>query len=401
MQKSRLPEGGQNLFQEIKKRVTVAEAAGKKIWRLGIGQPSGPALMSARVAACQAVMRDDESMHEYQDNGSPGVPGFAKEFVGLHEFEPLKDNLAYLPIPGIKPMLGLIPLACGHVGFSDQPGLSHARVKVATMTDPGYPTPAAQCQYLCVENYALETNTENEFLFCPENIKEGTTLLMLNYPHNPSGQVMMAGYWELICKYCLENNIRIFNDAAYAMLNYDLDAATLASVAQGFPNLSWCEAYSASKVIANGTGWRVGAMVGSPDFIADIATIKGNTDSGFFAPAAHGVLACMQNDMASIMENRDVYYDRNMNLCKLLHERGMKIAVRPSAGFFSLWLAPSEAFGQKIQNAEQFNYLMIEKTGVVGVHFGPYIRYSVTSPIEKPEWQEAITNAFEQANVKY
>ncbi|MBU4216839.1 aminotransferase class I/II-fold pyridoxal phosphate-dependent enzyme [Candidatus Parcubacteria bacterium] len=400
MQESKLPPGGQNLFQEIKKRVTAAEAAGQKIWRLGIGQPSGPALISARIAACQAVMKDDESMHEYQDNGSPGVPGFAQKFVNLHQVRLLDEGLAYLPIPGIKPMLGLIPMACGHVGFNDR-GLTYKEVKVATMTSPGYPTPAVQCQYQCVENYALRTNTDNNFLFSPRDITKGTTLLMLNYPHNPSGQVATADYWEDICDYCDQKNIRIFNDAAYAMLTYNKDAATLASVAQHFPNLSWCEAYSASKVIANGTGWRIGAMVGSSDFIGDIATIKGNTDSGFFAPAAYGVLKCMQDDMESVLKNRDMYRDRNFLLHDLLEFRGMKLTVVPGAGFFSLWLAPSEAFGQKIQNAEQFNYLMIEKTGVVGVHFGPYIRYSVTSPIEQPEWQEAIANAFEQANVKY
>ena len=85
MSKSRLPEGGQNLFQKIKKRVEAAEEAGKKIWRLGIGQPSGPALISAREAAATAVMSGDESMHEYQDNGSPGVPGFAERVVHLHQ----------------------------------------------------------------------------------------------------------------------------------------------------------------------------------------------------------------------------------------------------------------------------------------------------------------------------
>ena len=59
-------------------------------------------------------MSDGESMHEYQDNGSIGVPDFARRFVDGHLDGSLDGaDVDYLPIPGIKPMLGLIPLACG------------------------------------------------------------------------------------------------------------------------------------------------------------------------------------------------------------------------------------------------------------------------------------------------
>jgi len=81
---SRLPPGGENLFQSIKRKCVEAEAKGKKLYRLSIGQPSGPALLSARKAAAKAVMSDQESMHEYQDNGSPGVSDFAERFINVH-----------------------------------------------------------------------------------------------------------------------------------------------------------------------------------------------------------------------------------------------------------------------------------------------------------------------------
>lgn len=398
---SMLPPGGANLFQAIKAKTAAAEAAGIKVYKLTIGQPSGPALETARIAASEAVLSGEESMHEYQDNGCPGVPGFVEKFVNLHQRSgPLRDGLAYLPIPGIKPMLGIIPQACGHIRSNDWRG-SYKEVLVGAMTNPGYPTPAVQCQYQGVPHYALNTNPDNKFLFSPEDISQGTTLLMVNLPHNPTGQVSTREFWEELCIYCSRENIRLFNDSAYSVLTYFDDACTLAEVAQHFGELSWCEAYSASKIIANGTGWRIGAMVGSPDFIGDIATIKGNTDSGFFAPAAYGVLKCMEDDLVSIAKNREMYMCRNHLLMQIMEARGMKMAVQPAAGFFSLWLTPTEAFGQPIENAEQFNYLMIEKTGVAGVHFGKYIRYSVTAPVEDPEWRKAIENAFEKAEVKY
>lgn len=403
MPKSRLPQGGQNLFQAIKRQCDEAEAAGIKIFRLTIGQPTGPALESARKAAAEAVMSGLESMHEYQDNGSPGVKDFAKRFVLAHlpivtakDIALLKvgeDRIAYLPLPGTKPILGQVIQACGQI--SDQ------TIRVATTTNPGYPTPAVQAFYLGADQYALNITPENEFLFSTTDVLPGTQVIMTNYPHNPTGQVATLEFWNKLCQFCSDNNIRLFNDAAYAILSHTPEACTLTEAALAFPDLSWAEAFSASKVIANGTGWRVGALIGSLDFVDDIATIKGNTDSGFVAYAAAGVIYCMENDMVSIEENREVYARRLDILCGLLEERGLRLAVSPSAGFFTLWLAPKQAFGQEIQDAAEFNKLMTLKTGVVGVPFGRYIRYAVTNPIEKQEWQDAIIAAFDKAQVAY
>jgi len=137
VKKSWLPPGGINLFQEIKRQCEVVEKGGKRIIKLSIGQPQGPALLSARKGAASAVMEEDEEMHGYQDNGCPGIPGFAEQFVAAHVKRSLNiDGISFLPIPGIKPMLGIVPLAIGSRLY-----------KVGTMTEPGYPTPADQCRY--------------------------------------------------------------------------------------------------------------------------------------------------------------------------------------------------------------------------------------------------------------
>lgn len=395
-QYSWLPAGGTNLFQDIKAKRAEAEAAGIKILNLAIGQPQGPALLSARQAAAAAVLSDSESMHEYQDNGSPGVPGFAPEFVQFHTGELSGSEVAYLPIPGIKSMLGLIPLACR---CEDHP------ISVYTTTDPGYPTPKVWCEYLDLGRFhtALWLGPGNQFRFNPDRIHPECgqrTVVMMNYPHNPSGQVATRDWLRKLCEYCIDFRfVRIFNDAAYVGLKHTNECATLAEVAVHFPGLSWVEAFSASKIIGNGTGWRIGAMVGSPDFIADIARIKGNTDSGFAAPLAAGVLNAIRNDRVGITLLRQMYALRIKLLGDILKEQGMRLAVAPGAGFFTLWLAPKRAFGEFIQGAEHFNYLMIERTGVMGVHFHPYIRYAVVGDVSA--MAEDIQNAFAQANVSY
>lgn len=398
MRASCLPEGKGNLFQRIKSQCVEAERQGIKLYRLSIGQPSGPALLSARGAAADAVMSGEERMHEYQDNGSPGVPSFALQFVGSQVRNHPKvwvgrGGLAVLPIPGIKPILGMIPKACGGIG-------GH-KINMLTMTDPGYPTPADQANYLGMIHQALPTNPENQFRFSIDDIPADTTdLIMTNYPHNPSGQIATKEWWRELCTFCEINEIRLFNDAAYAVLTHVDGACTLTDAIGGdFPDLSWSEAFSASKVIGNGTGWRIGALIGSPDFVSDIATIKGNSDSGFFAPAAAGVLHAVNYDQGSIQHNRVIYERRIDILIDLLEDNGMRLAVRPGAGFFTLWLMPKKAFGRIIGNGEEFNDLMINKTGIVGVPFGRYIRYAVTGLIE--EWKAPITKGFMLAEVSY
>ncbi len=170
-------------------------------------------------------------------------------------------------------------------------------------------------------------------------------------------------------------------------------------MAADFPELSWAEAFTAAKLIANGTGWHVGAMVGSPDFIADIKEVKGKTDAGFVAPMAVGVIAALETDQEGIAQCREMYRRRLGVLIELMRRHGMQLAIEPRAGFFTLWRAPRYAFGQRVESAEAFNFLMIRETGVVGVHFPGYTRYAVCADVEAISGH--LDHAFAQAQVAY
>ena len=392
MRGSRLPYGGKNVFQTIRAKRALAEAAGITLLDLSIGEPKGPALLSARTAAAQAVMSETEAMHGYQYNASPGVPHFAPQFVQAHVDRCLADqDVDYLPIPGIKPMLGLVPLACG---------CAQHEITVATTTSPGYPIPADWCAYHpLVTHYALPLHPGNQFRFSADDIAPGTDLIMMNYPHNPSGQVATERWLRDLCRHCSHHHIRLFNDAAYSILSHRAESVSLAAVAPDFPDLSWAEAFTAAKLIGNGTGWHVGAMVGSPDFMADLKEVKGKTDTGFVAPMAAGVLAAFEHDQEGIAAYRDMYRSRLALLMRLLTAQGMRLALKPAAGFFSLWLVPTRAFGKRIESAEHFNVMMIEETGVVGVHFPGYIRYAVCGDVEA--MSNALHVAFTKADISY
>ena len=392
MRQSRLPAGGANIFQKIRGKRTEAEAAGRKLLDLSIGEPKGPALLSAREAARDAVMSEDEAMHAYQYNDSAAVPDFSRRFVRAHLDADLPgDGLDYLPIPGIKPILGLLPLACGCAGEA---------VTAATMSKPGYPIPANWCDYHPhVTHHALPLNAANGFRFAMDDIAPGTGLIMANYPHNPSGQIATEAWLRQLCQYCSDHDIRLFNDAAYISLSHTKDSATLSQVAVDYPELSWAEAFTAAKLIGNGTGWHVGTMVGSADFIGDMKEVKGKTDAGFVAPMAAGVLAALETDQAGIAQFRALYRERLDLLVELMSACGMRLAIAPRAAFYTLWETPREAFGKPMESAEQFNFMMIERTGVVGVHFGDFLRYAVCADVKS--MQADLKTAFQAAAVSY
>jgi len=392
MRRSRLPAGGANIFQKIRGKRAEAEAAGQKLLDLSIGEPKGPALSSARQAAAAAVLSDDESMHAYQYNDSAAVPDFSRRFVRAHLKKAIADeDLDYLPISGIKPILGLLPLACD---------CAREPITVATMTKPGYPIPADWCDYhVNVGHYALALNAGNGFRFAVADIAANTDLIMTNYPHNPSGQIAQAAWWRQLCQYCSDHDIRLFNDAAYISLSHSEDSIALSEIAAGYPELSWAEGFTAAKLIGNGTGWHVGAMVGSADFISDMKEVKGKTDAGFVAPMAAGVIAALENDQSGIAQFRAMYRRRLDLLMALMTACGMRPASQPGAGFYTLWETPSEAFGERVGSAEQFNFMMIENTGVVGVHFGDFLRYAVCADVGP--MQENLKAAFEAAAVSY
>ena len=75
------------------------------------------------------------------------------------------------------------------------------------------------------------------------------------------------------------------NDAAYAGLTAGDAHVPLAQVAPDFPDLEWLKVLG-QQVLQRSRRTRLGALVGSKDFVDDFTLVKGDTDS---APA--GVMA--------------------------------------------------------------------------------------------------------------
>ncbi len=398
----RLPATGENLFQRIKRiRNEYERRTGNRSVNLSVGEPDGVPTEITRSAAAVACMSTEQRMHVYQDNGEP--EGFSRKLVGYHLSERVLGHpgLKMLPLPGIKPMIGLLPLACGANRDDSLP------VIVAGTTKPGYPviktwSTYLGCSYADWPLYA-RNNFRPQLADAPFARDDKTNRLVLfNYPNNPTGAVMSPDGWREICRWAVDNNVRLVNDAAYAGLVHG-NHTMLGEIAIEFDGLEWIELFSASKS-HNATGWRIGAAIGSEDFVADLAMIKGNTDSGFSAPMAVGITRAVDEDREGLERIRATYGKRIEILVSLLSPY-LKLATKPDAGFFTFWHAPKSAFSEQFDTADAYNTAMIERVGLVGVPYsgsdGEYIRYAVCFPVEEQRVQDAIRKAMDTAKPAY
>lgn len=360
-----------NQFQEAKKLKKKLIDEGYNIaFDFGIGQPSGGLSKEAQLAFIEAVRENREAMCVYQDNEC-AVEGFSKEFVQYHA-EVNTSGFECFPIPGIKPMLEYVVLAardmCGEEGFV-----------VASMY--GYDTPQNVTEDLGIEHISIQL--DENFDICNWEELKRAKLIMCNYPHNPSGKALTIEEGVKLCSFCEDNDILLFNDAAYAGLMYNDKYFTLIDASIVCPNLEIIELYSASKNphCGNATSLRAGAGAGTKKFVEYFLAVKGRRDSGLCPFAAAAVLGAIRSDIPKKVAQLK-YKNRIEGILRALDKVGLKVAYRPETGFFLLLKVPKIINGEEIGTAAKFNEYLIKTIGAFGIAMPTpwgieYLRWSV------------------------
>jgi aspartate/methionine/tyrosine aminotransferase len=244
-------------------------------------------------------------------------------------------------------------------------------------------------------------------------------LVFVIRPGNPASRGATEAEWKALIELCLARGTRLVNDGAYTTLAAPGAHTPLATVAARYPDLEWAELYSVSKAFSD-PGARLGAMVGSRELVEDFILIKGNTESGPVPSMMTAYAELFGNEPLTrqIMDDLYATYRARLDfLVPALKAAGLIPACETDAGFFTLWRTPDEAFGidlraeaasRGIARAELYNRLVIDRTGIVGVHFtgpgGPddaYIRYAVCTDVLAPAFQARFAEALAQVQPRY
>ncbi|MCP4448357.1 MAG: aminotransferase class I/II-fold pyridoxal phosphate-dependent enzyme [Myxococcales bacterium] len=423
----KIPASGINLFQLIYiLRNDYEEKSGQKALNLSLGNPDGVPPEAILKLQAKYAANPGFGYHTYAEDTN--LHSFAEGMVELHGGVVLADHkhLGILPIPGIKTAGALMPLACGmHLPDSGNRGSFRvvsnlpAYDVIGTWTESYLGSTRIPWPLVSEDDMRLNVDRLRGSLVA-HNV-EKVDLVYVIRPGNPAAVGASEAEWREIIEWCIENNARLVNDGAYAGLCEPGTHTSLAKIACQYEDLDWIEMYSVSKSFSD-PGARLGAIVGSRDFVDDFNLIKGNCESGPVPSVMAAYGEFFQNRDAARAELdslRSLYRARLDYVIGAFRGIGMQQACDTSAGFFTLWRVPKKVFGVVLSEDERardkpaqeaFNRLVIEETGIVGVHFRgpgaddngePLIRYAVCDDVLAPEFKDRFEAGLARMTPEY
>ena len=420
-----VPAAGINLFQSI--YPLLKEYAGKtglEPLNLSLGNPdtippSAILDLESRYAADPGF-----AYHTYAEDSN--LLRFAEGMVELHGGIRVQDHpeLKAVPIAGIKTATALLPLACGlHLPDSKR----RDAFRVASNL-PAYDVIGAWAgSYLGARRVVWPLLPSDHMRLNVRRLREAVRgsgasrvdLVHVIRPGNPAAVGASVEEWRDLMDFCAESRARLVCDGAYAGLATAAAHVPLAKAAVGRTDFEWMEMYSVSKSFSD-PGARLGALVGSREFVDDFLLVKGNADSGP-VPSIMAAYGKFLEDPAAARQTLDRIrglYERRLDyVVERLRGAGLREACPASAGFFTLWKAPRRALGIDLARdprltgmpiSEAFNRLAAVETGIVGVHFEgpgdggePLIRYAVCADVLNPSFQRRFEEGLARLKPEY
>ncbi len=203
-------------------------------------------------------------------------------------------------------------------------------------------------------------------------------MLILNFPGNPTGQVVDLEFFERVIKIAKEHQIWVIHDIAYGEICFDGYKAPSILQVPGAKDIA-VEFYSLSKTY-NMPGWRVGFMCGNTTLVKALERIKSYLDYGTFTPIQVAAIQALDGPQDCVEEIRSMYESRRNVLCDGLNAAGWAVE-RPKASMF-VWAKIPDQYVH-MGSLEFAKKLLAEAKVAVspGIGFGEYgddhVRFSL------------------------
>ncbi|UWQ12121.1 aminotransferase class I/II-fold pyridoxal phosphate-dependent enzyme [Aliiroseovarius crassostreae] len=347
MRKSTRGQVAPFIVMDVMEAARAAEAAGRHIIHMEVGQPSTPAPRAAREALLREMEKDALGY-----TVSLGLPELREGIATLYkDWYNLDLNPARVVItPGSSGAFILAFSALFDAG--DKVGLG----------EPGYPSYRQILKAMSIEAVGLQTAPENRYQPVPSDIPEGLQGMLTASPANPSGTMLDHGALEALIGRCHAQGTSFISDEIYHGLQYGGRAISALEVSDDIYVIN-----SFSKYFSM-TGWRVGWMVVPEDHIRHVERIAQNMF--ICAPHASQVAAIAAlKSREELDANLDTYAINRQILTEELPKIGFgKFA--PADGAFYIYCDVSE----HTNDSRAFAAEILEKAGVAvtpGLDFDP------------------------------
>lgn len=359
-------------FASAKKKIADRKAAGVDVISLSMGDPDLPAPQPVIDRLCEALQNPEN--HRYPEYF--GMRALHEAFAAWfqHRFDvQLTPERDILPLLGSKEGLAYVGAAVLNAG------------DISLIPDPYYPVYVTGSTTVGAVPYMLPLREQNGYLpdldSIPADVLAKARLLWLNYPNNPTAACANRAFFERAVEFAHRHHLAIIHDMAYAEVYFD-DYRPMSILQIPGASEVAVELHSLSKTY-NMAGFRVGMLVGNPELVNAVGSLKSNIDSGMFRPIQYAAIEAL-NLPSSWLEERNAIYRRRRDLlvegCNAL---GMR-AQNTTAGLY-VWAATPRGY-----SARDFANWLFDTTGVFltpGTNFGDagegYVRISMTAPEER------------------
>ncbi|WP_444462188.1 pyridoxal phosphate-dependent aminotransferase [Rhodobacter capsulatus] len=335
------------IVMDVMEAARAAEAAGRHIIHMEVGQPSTPAPALARQAMAAALERD--SLGYTVALGLPelrrGIADLYKRWYGV-DLNPERVVVT----PGSS---GAFILA-----FS---ALFDAGDRVA-LGAPGYPSYRQILRAMSVTPVDILTRAENRFQPVPSEIPEGVQGLIVASPGNPSGTMLGRAELAALMTTAAERDLAFVSDEIYHGLHYEGRAVSALEIGD-----EACVINSFSKYFSM-TGWRLGWMVVPEPHIRTVERLAQNL---FICPPHASQIAALAALEATeeLEANRAVYAANRALMLDRLPKAGFT-KIAPPDGAFYIYADVSDL----TSDSRAFAAEVLEKAGVAvtpGLDFDP------------------------------
>ena len=192
-------------------------------------------------------------------------------------------------------------------------------------------------------------------------------LLVINFPHNPTTEVVDKDFFVKIVAFAKENDLMVIHDIAYADIVFDGYKAPSFMEAPGAKDVG-VEFFTLSKSY-NMPGWRVGFAVGNKKMIAALTRMKSYFDYGMFQPIQIGAIIALNGPQDCVSQICSLYKTRRDVLIDSFAKAGWEIE-KPRASMF-VWAKIPEPF-RDLKSMEFSKFLLKQAKVAVspGIGFG-------------------------------
>ena len=344
------------VFAWLDELKSAARARGADLIDLGIGspdEPPPPVVVDAMVEALRSPANTGYPPFRGTPRFLDAAAGFMRRRFGV-TVDPRRQLLT---LSGAKEGIAHLTMA-----FIDESG-------VALVPDVTYPVHGRAPALLGGATHALPLRAERGFLpdlgAVPEAVLRRARILVLNYPHNPTGAVATRELYEEAVALCRRHGIVLLSDLAYSEITFDgyvapsvLEIAGARDVAVEFHSLS--KSFSLA-------GSRIGFAVGGPELIETLYAVR--TNMGYGTPVAIQAGGALALDRAAeLTPPVAARYGRRRDLV-VAGFRSLGWDTAPARGTMFVWLPVPAGF-----TSQGWAEHLIEAAGVVvtpGNAFGP------------------------------